>query len=404
MTLITPDMYIKEILSRIPGAAQVFIANGFDDFADNDTLVQLAPFLRLKTALNSRNINIDMFVKLLKEKAEDTKEYNINLSAFSQEHPLNLLALLPCPLKLPLQDAFENFIGNSAKDKNIKLDCLIEGNANNQLSYYGYVDQFEDIGDIPDIVISPGVNSFFHRRFIEKFIDKGYFIDAAGYIPETRLMETGIKDPGGNYTVIAMNLLVMVADNEKMDNLDIPRRWGDLLEPCFEKQVAIRGHADFFCETTLLTIYKAYGFEGIRRLAKSVRYGWHPAQMAKTAGGGTPEAPAISVMPYFYTKTIKHKDKVTVIWPEDGAIISPVTMLVKATDSQNLRSIAAFFTGDKAGKICAGACFPSMHPGVDNKLPAEASFNWVGWDFIKNNDIGSLINDLNREFLSVFKS
>ncbi|HEX9061291.1 MAG TPA: ABC transporter substrate-binding protein, partial [Clostridia bacterium] len=180
-------------------------------------------------------------------------------------------------------------------------------------------------------------------------------------------------------------------------------KWEDILKPEFEKKVAIRGQGESFCETTLLTIYKQFGIEGIRKLGKAVKYGWHPSQMAKTAGSGSEESPAVSVMPYFFTRTIKYKQNVEVVWLEDGAIVSPVTMLVKADKAEELKDVTRFFTGTYAGKISASASFPVLHPDVDNKIPENVSLNWLGWDFIKQNDIERLIRELTSEFLVTFK-
>ncbi|RCX21067.1 ABC-type Fe3+ transport system substrate-binding protein [Anaerobacterium chartisolvens] len=400
---IKQDMFIDRILREYPEAIQVFISNGFEDFADSDLISRLGPFLKLKTALKARGINIDLFLQLIEEKLSETR--GLNMSAVHDLKPgqkaPNLLALLPCPLKIPLQEEFSSFICSSYRQG--ELEYLIEGNANNQLSYYTYVEQFEDIDDVPDIVISPGINSFFYKGFVEKFIDKGYFADAAEYMPGEMLKRAGVKDPGGNYTMICMNLLVMVADLDQMGDLPLPKSWGDLLHPQYEKKVVIRGQKEFFCETTLLTIFKDYGLEGVEKLGRSVKAGWHPAQMAKMAGSGNVNAPAISVMPYFFTKTIKNKGNVKVIWPWDGAIISPVSMLVKASKMEQLKNAWSFFTGTAAAKICAGAFFPSLHPEVDNKIPEEASFNWLGWEFIKSRDIGAILNELNQCFLKAYK-
>lgn len=398
------NMYISDILKNYPDTLPVFLANGFEDFSDEDFLNQIGPFLKLKTALKTRRINQELFVKYLEEKTSENPMEIINAGSSKsvEDASLNLLALLPCPLKVPLQEEFNKFFQDYSKKNNIKLDYLIESNANNQLSYNKYVGQFEDIEDIPDIVISTGVNCFYSKRFMEKFIDKGLFIDAANYMPDERLRKTGIKDPGGNYTLFSMNLLVMVADLTKLGDLSLPSKWGDLLKPEYRKKVVIRGQKNTFCETTLLTIFKEYGYEGIKSFGRSVMAGWHPAQMVKMAGSGREEAPAISVMPYFYTKTIKNKDKVKVIWPEDGAIVSPVSMLVKKSKYNQLKDIAEFFTGIKAGKICAGAYFPSLNPEVDNKIPEEAAFNWIGWDFIKSKDMNAVVNELNEIFLESY--
>lgn len=121
--------------------------------------------------------------------------------------------------------------------------------------------------------------------------------------------------------------------------------------------------------------------------------------MAKMAGSGSQDSPTISIMPYFYTKMIKNKENVEVIWPLDGAIISPVTMLVKADKAEQLKQVTEFFTGPEVGRISAAASFPTMHPDVDNNIPESAVFNWIGWDVIKQNDLGNLVKVLNSEFM-----
>lgn len=327
-------------------------------------------------------------------KLQDSREFPDG-GAFST---LNLFALLPCPLKVPLEKEIKNCIRCSEAEYGA-LTYLLESHANNQLSFYPYVEQFENIDEIPDIVITPGINSFLHKRFIDKFIAPGFFIDVADYKSNDALRGLGIKDPGGNYTMLCMNTLVMVADLTRMGQMTLPEKWEDLLQPEYENKVVIRGQKGSFCETTLLTIYKAYGMAGIIQLAKAVKDGWHPSQMVKMAGSGNPQAPFISVMPYFFAKTIKNKENVKIIWPKEGAIVSPVTMLVKSSQALKLRELTAFLTGPEVGRICAGAFFPVVHPEVENKLPPEASFNWLGWDFIKSEDMGALKKDLDKNFL-----
>lgn len=406
MSRLDADFFLSDILKRYPEVLEVFFANGFEDFAESDTFIEISPFIKLKTILKARNINEKFFIAML-EDGINTGSYDSLLQQpqLETKDKMNLLALLPCPLKLPLQEAFNRFIQSRDLKRPNNLNYLIEGNANNQISYYIYVEQFEDIDEIPDIVISPGINSFYYKSFVDKFIDKGLFVDAAEYMPNSALSKMGIKDPGGNYTILSINLLVMVIDKLRIGNIPIPKTWGDLLNPEFEKKVAIRGQNNSiysFCETTLLTIFKQFGIEGIRKLGRAVKYGWHPAQMAKTAGSGSSDSPMVSVMPYFFTKTIKHKENVTIIWPEDGAIVSPVTMLVKAEKVKSMKEITEFFTGTDVGRICAAASFPTLHPDVDNKIPRIAKFNWIGWDFIKQNDIGSLIKELYSEFVKSY--
>lgn len=395
------DMYISEILKLYPETISVFLANGFQDFKNESLVSKIGPFLKLKTALKTRNINVDLFVKLLNEEVEAKGYYDSQTTI--EDKSLNLLALLPCPLKVSVEDEFEKLFEKLKKDTNINFKYLIDSNSNKSLSYNEYVKKIDDIDDLPDIVISSGINVFYFKDFVEKFVNKDLFIDITDINLNESLKEVGIKDPNGNYTIFSMNLLIMVADLTKIGDLPLPEKWGDLLKDEYKKKVVIRGqNDDNFCETTLLTIFKEHGYGGIKKLGESVKAGWHPAQMVKVAGTGREEAPAISVMPYFYAKTIKNQDKVKIIWPKDGAIVSPVTMMVKKDKFEKLKPIAELFTSSKVGEICADAYFPSVNPEVNNKIPSDVAYNWIGWDYIKENDLETVINDLNEKFLQGF--
>ncbi|MFA7060877.1 MAG: hypothetical protein WC156_08670 [Pedobacter sp.] len=53
---------------------------------------------------------------------------------------MNLFALLPCPLKVPLEEAFNGFLTTLAAEDRANLTFCIEGNANRQLNYADYAD------------------------------------------------------------------------------------------------------------------------------------------------------------------------------------------------------------------------------------------------------------------------
>ena len=86
-----------------------------------------------------------------------------------------------------------------------------------------------------------------------------------------------------------------------------------------------------------------------------------------------------------------------------GAIVSPVTLLVKREKAKDWEEVIQFFTGQQVGQICAEACFPSFHVQVDNKIPDGGHLHWIGWEFIRQHDIGSLIEMLNQEFVKTFR-
>ncbi|MDZ7777865.1 MAG: ABC transporter substrate-binding protein [Bacteroidales bacterium] len=71
----------------------------------------------------------------------------------------------------------------------------------------------------------------------------------------------------------------------------------------------------------------------------------------------------------------------------------------KQDKEQQLKPLADFFLSQEMGEILAhNGRFPSVSPYVDNQLSAAQQFLWLGWDFIYNNDIPSLIRKCEKIF------
>jgi ABC-type Fe3+ transport system substrate-binding protein len=400
------DLTLREVIIRHPETLPVFETNGLSMFADPEIRFTLGAAVRLRTALKSAGINDVQFQQKLEDAIATSLSYTNSPPSFLPENSsLNLFALLPCPLKVPLEEAFNGFLATLVPEQRAKLTFCIEGNANSQLDYADYADHFETLDDMPDIIITPGFNSFFHPHFVQRFITTGQFASVNSFAGDRHLAAMGITDPDGHYTMLAMNLLVIVVDHTRLGGRPVPEGWQDLLNPVYAKSIAIRGNRDgSFCETLLLSLFKDYRSAGLVSLGQNVAWGWHPSQMVKAAGSGKEDTPAISVMPLFFANNIKNRDNVTIVWPTDGALVSPVTMLVKTDKREELRLLLDFLSGPEVAAICAGAAFPAVHPEVDNHLPENATFKWIGWDYVKNNDLKALIADTNAAFLEAYQS
>ena len=396
------DLTVLEVIELYPETLPVFAANGLEMFTDLEIRTSFGAAVRLRTALKAAGINAELFAALLHEAVAAAVPAR-QASPDRESRNLNLLALLPCPLKVPLEQAFHGFLAALPLEQRAGLTFRIEGNANSQLDYADYADHFESLADLPDIVITPGFNSFFHPGFVERFIKTGQFASVNIFAGDRHLAELGITDPDSHYSMLAMNLVVLAVDHTRLGDRPVPRTWSDLMKPEYAKSIAIRGNRDgTFCETLLLALYKEFGSAGLSSLGRNVAWGWHPSQMVKSAGSGREDTPAISALPLFFARHIKNRDKVSIVWPGDGALVSPVTMLVKADKRQELRDLIDFLIGPEVAGICAGAAFPAVHPGVDNNLPDQATFKWIGWDYVKSHDLKALIADTNAAFLRAF--
>lgn len=306
----------------------------------------------------------------------------------------DILGLLPCSVKVPIEMGFDDMINNLGKECDFKY--LLEGNANYEVMWMDESSHVPLKEELPKIIISAGVNSFYRKDFRTKAIGENYFKEVKS--PEKDLIESGLCDLEGNYYIMALNYLVMAVDLTKLNGRDIPKSWGELLNSSFKKEVAIRGKKGKYCETTLLAIYKDYGMDGIMKLKELVGYGGHPAEMVKNAGKGIKDAPTISVLPYFYANLLKNNKNVQVIWPDDGAIVSPVTLLVQKDISKNLENIVNYFVSEEVRSICKKASLPHPLDYLQYLKENNYKLNWVGWNLINNDDINTLLPKLNAYF------
>jgi len=405
MELIQLTQTIAEIIKKYPETREVFINNGFPIFADDTVIEQLGLVLKLKTALKSKGINPTSFMSLLEEKIAEKEGYN-NLATTvfenGSEH-LNMLSLLPCPLKVPMQSELKLFLDYLREEKNLPLNYCIESFFNEHLDYEDYLEHFEEADEIPDVIMTAGYG-FFYKKFMEKFVMKGIFADVMDRPVNPRLAEAGMIDPDGHFTVIGANVLVMVVDENRLGSLPMPKSWGELLKPEYENKVVMRGHGDIFCDVVHLNYYKDYGLAGVEQLGRSVKYGLHPAQMVKELTSNRKDVPPIHIMPYFFYKTMKESDHIRIVWPEEGILAYPISVLIKADKMQELQELADYLTGPQIARICAEAYFPAAHAEVKVNLPEHVKLKWLGWDFIKNNDMKYLVDTMNKVFMGAYRA
>ncbi|WP_419660852.1 conserved uncharacterized protein, DUF1858 [Desulfosarcina variabilis str. Montpellier] len=395
---IHPDMRIDRLLEQFPNTRTVFEAHGLGRLVTEVSLGAVGPFLTLQTALVSHGVAADPFVQLLNDFCR--KESPLNAGSWPRarhQGTINLLTLLPSSLKVSFARALAGYIKKSNGRCRRPVNYTVESNLNHEISYTPYVNHIDHIDALPDIIVSADFNPFFHHRFYRRFIQPGHFVDPMEKNPNALYTGAGISDPRRHYSIIGVNPLVIVADLKAAGSRPLPGCWADLLDPQWQNSIILKGNPHFFCHAVLLPIFKDHGIAGMRALAANVVDGRHPAQMVKTAGTG--HSAALYVMPDGFARKIPARRAVRIIWPADGAIASPITLLVKKEKAARLKPITRCLTGKPMAKVLAGSYFPAAHPGAPNRLPVGAGLKWLGWDYIRANDLEAANNEIDRIFL-----
>lgn len=388
---------IKTIAEYYPELIREFQQHGMGSYFKPENLDKIGRFMLLSTLLKSKKMDADQFIQSLNKLIEShAKPKNFNVD---DQQSLDFMAMLPCGLRNPFKEFLEKHI-TEHQSEYAGLNYLAEGNLNHELSYYPLLDNISSVDELPDIIIASDVNNFFHRPFIEKFLNKGVFKTYMPYQPNNYLEKVGYTDPNEHYTMITSNMLVMVIDKERLGNKTMPKRWSDLLSSHFENEIIMRGEDNFFCNAVMLPFCKDMGFGAIKILAKNIKSGRHPAEMVKLAGSGKEEAATAYIMPYFFAQRIQ-SSKVEVVWPEDGAIASPVFMLVKKDKAEKHKKLLDFIMGPEMATMLVGRHFPVLHPAVDHTTFPKP-VKWLGWEFLTQNDIGKLKADIQEVFMEVW--
>ncbi|WP_163712655.1 ABC transporter substrate-binding protein [Mangrovibacterium lignilyticum] len=393
---ITQNDTIQTIADQYPDLIPQFEKSGFASYFKPESLKKIGRFTRLGTLLRSANIDVEAFLGMLNEQLSQGAAVSTEEKAI---HELHFMAMLPCGLRNPFKDFLESHILDHP-EAYAGLDYLTEGNVNHELSYYPMLDHVSSADELPEIMLASDVNNFFHRPFQERFVGKGIFETFTPYTPNPYLEKSGFADPSGNYTMLTANMLVMAVDTERLGNTPIPEVWSDLLSEAFTDEIIMRGEDDFFCNAIMLPFYKEHGFYAIRQMAQNIRTGKHPAEMVKLADKGGDDAATIYIMPYFFAKKIKNPN-VKLLWPTDGAIASPVFMMVRKSAMEKHCSLLNFLLSKETGELLVSRFFPAIHPDVKNTLPEPVK--WLGWDFLNNNDIGKLKDEIRDVFMEVWK-
>jgi ABC-type Fe3+ transport system substrate-binding protein len=400
MKYINKDMSLKEIVTNYPETVEFFISKGFKGL-DNESLLNTIGKISLEKALETKKINIETFLTLINDivsQKRDSEDVNL-IEKINEDNGISVMGLLPCPVKNPLLEGLKKFQEKTGMKINYELKAASSG-----LDWLK-----EDIikanhpEKLADMFISAGFDLFFEDELMGKFKSQGIFKDITDlkeYNKDFNNEEISLKDPDGDYSMLAVVPAVFLVNTEALGDRPFPKKWEDLLKPEFENSVSLPiSDFDLF-NAILISIYKNYGEDGVKKLGKTLLQNMHPSQMVKSDKLKV-NVPAVTIMPYFFTKMTGHGGPMVAQWPEDGAALSPIFMLTKKEKEKELKPLADFFAGEEIGKILSHqGLFPSVNPNVDNNLEGK-KFMWVGWDYIKKNDIGKLLKHCEELFFEV---
>ena len=384
---------IYDLVSGNKDILEFLSANGFENLRDKEMLENFGRKISLKDALKLKNINSDIFrenLEVFMENKNEFKSEDSDFRGYINGKDVAIEGVLPCPIRMPLVDAVDDYINSCERDFNI---FHFLNPASNGIEDIKKKLSSDNIEKYPDIITSAGFEFFFSNR-VRNLMENGiYSTNLFEINNEFEAKGIDLKDPKGNYQILGVVPAVFIVNKKLLGNINMPRFWKDILSSEFENKVSIPFMDLDLFNAIVLSIYAKYGIDGINNLKRSFYRNLHPAQMIKTNGNQA----IVSIAPYFFTTMIKDEN-LEVIWPEDGAIISPIFMITRK-NIVNVNQVSEFFNSEKIGSIFSfNGNFPTTNAKIDNNLNSSYKYMWTGWDFIYNNDIEELINEFSEMF------
>ncbi len=391
---------LYSIIEKYPEALDFFIANGFEQLKNEQMLKTMGKSITLDVALKSRKINSQLFEEKLFSFLDKDENVDISLTQSKSDVSGDLLieGVLPCPIRIPLLEGIKNW----TEEENSKRDYTVAYELKSANLGLDWVTEKVKTGDpdkVSDVLLSAGYELFFDEKLMGQYMKGGIFETYIDKMNKDFCNDNiDLRDPKKQYAIMGVVPAVFLVNTQALGERKAPETWADILSEEYEDSVALpMNDLDLF-NALVVTIYKEFGSEGIRKLARSYKKSLHPAQMVKAKSRNN-DAPAVSIIPYFFTQMLMGSADMYAVWPKDGALLSPIFMISKKEKADKVKPFIDFFMSEEIGTLfSANGKFPSTNPNVDNHLEPHQNFKWIGWDFIHGNDIGALVRQCEKDF------
>ena len=373
---INPHDTIYNITEQYPETISVLVAFGFDKLQNPMMRSTIGKTMTLQTACNMKHVDLQPVIDQMEA-----------VVAGDELSKITVKGILPCPIRIPLIDKIDTFI----EENKLNVDYTLPA-ASTGLDWL-----IEETGEkeaLADIYLSAGFGLFFDPDKIGEFVNEGIFrSEKVTYNSEFQ----NFVDPRYIYTILGVVPAVFMVNKQLLGDRKMPTKWSDLLAEEYRGEIAVpMKDLDLF-NALLLGLYTVYGEDAIVQLGANVIKNMHPAEMVKNASQN--KTPCISVAPYFFASMLGEQDIMQAVWPEDGAVASPIFLISKEETYENYAPFLEFLKSKEIGEILSSnGKFPSTILGVDNKLGSEQSFIFSGFEFINHHNIVALLEHLEKLF------
>ena len=172
---------VFDITEEYPETIDIFAAHGFEQLKNDKLRRIMGRTISLEMACKTKKVNLELFEERLVEAIEQarTSVDGKKLSDSVEDGDIKIDGILPCPVKLPLEEGFEKWLEEQNFDFTVESDLRVASGGVDWIK-----DKIKDIDDedeLADLLMSAGFDLFFDKKLMGKFKSKGVFEDVKGF-------------------------------------------------------------------------------------------------------------------------------------------------------------------------------------------------------------------------------
>lgn len=304
---------------------------------------------------------------------------------------INIWGIVSFLFKLTLEEKFEEIKTLTSSDADI-----IFAASKMKKSLNSKIESAKNFDDLPDMLIRSDYRGLFDKT-IKNALKTGIFENVMPSQYSALQTIYPAIDKQNGVTLLGAKQWVIVIDHGADNKIETPKHWKDLLDKKYQNKIGIQGEDGRYCGVLLLYIHKEFGVEGLKALAGNIKNVSHFTTMVKSLGKKNPSAAPINIMPLSNAKMIVNNEDIEIIWPEEGALATPIYALIKKEKTKELEPYINYIISEDFQKSLKQNHMYSIREDIGDKR-----LTWLGWDYI----FATKVNlEEHKEFLNkIFKN
>lgn len=300
---------------------------------------------------------------------------------------LDFLGRMPVPLRRPFKLGLDRAVAAHRARTGVHLRSLFLAGAEWHCPFDRLAEATED-AELPHMLVT-----IWHHDILAPHLLARYAPADAASAPPCAPVAASLRDPRGVFRTFAAIPFVFLVDERRLQGRPAPRTWDALLAPHWADDIVFGGwrpneqaaYQDYNAYL-LASLYREYGADGLAAFAANVRHLQHNVRTAAQAGSNSASVGAVAILPWLQAELCPRRERIRVVWPEDGALAMPIGYLVKTGMDARVQPLVDYVTGAALGATLARNCYPPTGAALADAFPAGARLKWPGWEAIRRRD------------------